>query len=193
VITNTSISELVRDCEKTSLTRSASGPADSEDLKLNSYKLKTPQPEASGAALVTSLYRRYLPLIRYRQGDVLGEVQWLPHGHVTKFEKLHGRLNDMVELSDGTTIHSLAVAHCIRVEPSVLNIQMVLEDSGPKILLVTRDGYNVEMEMRIRNRLKQIAPSLGETPIEYVADVETTRAGKRRWALDRRTSAGKER
>jgi hypothetical protein len=70
---------------------------------------------------------------------------------------------------------------------------MVLEDSGPKILLVTRDGYNVEMEMRIRNRLKQIAHSLGETPIEYVADVETTRAGKRRWVLDRRTSAGKER
>ena len=193
VFTNPSINELVRDCENTSLTRSASGPADSEDLKLNSYKLKTPPPEASGPALVTSLYRRYLPLIRYRQGDVLGEVQRLRHGHVSRFEKLHGRLNDMVELADGTTIHSVSIFHCTHQEPSVLNIQMVLEDSGPKILLVTRDGYNVEMEMRIRNRLKQIAPSLGETPIEYVADVETTRAGKRRWALDRRTSAGKER
>jgi glycosyltransferase involved in cell wall biosynthesis len=45
-------SELARDCENASLTRCASGPADSEDLKLNSYKLKTPPPEASGADVV---------------------------------------------------------------------------------------------------------------------------------------------
>jgi glycosyltransferase involved in cell wall biosynthesis len=43
-------SELARDSENTSPTRSAIGPANSEDLKLNSYKLKTPPPEA-GAAL----------------------------------------------------------------------------------------------------------------------------------------------
>ena len=43
-------SELARASENTSPTRSAIGPANSEDLKLNSYKLKTPPPEV-GAAL----------------------------------------------------------------------------------------------------------------------------------------------
>jgi glycosyltransferase involved in cell wall biosynthesis len=45
VFPNPSTSELARDCENTSPNRSAFGPA-SEDLKLNSYKLKTPLPEA---------------------------------------------------------------------------------------------------------------------------------------------------
>ena len=184
---NPSTSELAMDSKNTSLLRSASGPA---SLPATSYPTPATAPQA---ALVTALYRRYLPLIRYRQGDVLGDPSILPHGHVAKFEKLHGRLNDMVELADGTTIHSVAIFHCTHQEPSVLNIQMLLEDSGPKILLVLRDGYEVEIERRIRQRLRQIAPSLGDALIEYVADVETTRAGKRRWVLDLRTSARKER
>ncbi len=40
VFSNPTPSELARDCEITSPARSASGPADSENLKLNSYKLK---------------------------------------------------------------------------------------------------------------------------------------------------------
>jgi len=50
VFSNPFTSELARASENTSPTRSAIGPANSEDLKLNSYKLKTPPPEV-GAAL----------------------------------------------------------------------------------------------------------------------------------------------
>jgi glycosyltransferase involved in cell wall biosynthesis len=50
LFSNPFTSELARGSENISPTRSASGPANSEDLKLNSYKLKTPPPEA-GAAL----------------------------------------------------------------------------------------------------------------------------------------------
>jgi hypothetical protein len=50
VFPNPSISELARDCENTSPNRSAFGPA-SEDLKLNSYKLKTPRPAAPALEL----------------------------------------------------------------------------------------------------------------------------------------------
>ena len=219
VLSNPSTSELARDSENSLPIRPADGPAveriapDDRRLKIEAvvanlpatnYQLLATAPEAlaldtgrltldspaeQGAALVTSLYRRYLPLIRYRQGDVLGGVQSLPHGHVAKFEKLHGRLNDMVELADGTTIHSVAIFHCTHQEPSVLNIQMVLEDSGPRILLVTRDGLDEQLLGRIRHRLGQIAPSLADAQIDRADDLVTTRAGKRRWVVDNRRKA----
>ena len=159
------------------------------DLKLNSYKLKTHPSLVHGAALVTSLYQRYLPLIRYRQGDVLGSPSILPHGHVARFEKLQGRVNDMVVLEDGTAVHSVAVFHCTHQEPAVLNIQMVLEDAGPRILLVTRDGLDEQLLGRVRHRLGQIAPSLADAQIERAEDIFTTRAGKRRWVVDNRRKA----
>jgi phenylacetate-coenzyme A ligase PaaK-like adenylate-forming protein len=160
--------------------------------KTNNYKLITPPPKVEGAALLTSLYRRYLPLIRYRQGDVLGSPILLPHGHVARFERLQGRVNDMVVLEDGTAVHSVAVFHCIHQEPAVLNIQMVLEDAGPRILMVTRGENDAGLVGRVRHRLGQIAPSLADAQIEQAEDILTTRAGKRRWVVDnRRTTEGK--
>jgi glycosyltransferase involved in cell wall biosynthesis len=46
---NPSTSKLEQDCKNTSPTRYSSGAADSENLKLNSYKLKTPSPDAEDA------------------------------------------------------------------------------------------------------------------------------------------------
>jgi phenylacetate-coenzyme A ligase PaaK-like adenylate-forming protein len=156
---------------------------------LDSGRSTLDSPAEQGAALVTSLYRRYLPLIRYRQGDVLGSPSILPHGHVARFEKLQGRVNDMVLLEDGTAVHSVAVFHCTHQEPAVLNIQMVLEDAGPRILLVTRDGLDEQLLGRIRHRLGQISPSLADAQIERAEDIFTTRAGKRRWVVDNRRKA----
>ena len=142
-------------------------------------------------ALVTALYRRYLPLLRYQQGDLLGGCRKLAHGHVASFDRLEGRINDMVALSDGSAVHCSAVLHCIRPESTVLNIQMVLEDSGPKILLVTSKGYDTAAESRIRQRLAQISPVLEDVPVELTEDVQTSRAGKRRWFVDKRTERSK--
>ena len=183
VFSNPSTSELARDSENSLPIRPADGPA---FLPATSYPLPAAAPQA---ALVTSLYRRYLPLIRYRQGDVLGSPSILPHGHVASFERLQGRVNDMVVLEDGTAVHSVAVFHCTHQEPAVLNIQMVLEDAGPRILLVTRDGLDEQLLGRIRHRLGQIAPSLADAQIERADDIFTTRAGKRRWVVDNRRKA----
>jgi phenylacetate-coenzyme A ligase PaaK-like adenylate-forming protein len=108
---------------------------------------------------------------------------------VARFEKLQGRVNDMVVLEDGTAVHSVAVFHCTHQEPAVLNIQMVLEDAGPRILLVTRDGLDEQLVGRIRHRLGQISPSLADAQIERAEDIFTTRAGKRRWVVDNRRKA----
>lgn len=145
------------------------------------------QPADTGDALVTTLYRRYVPMIRYRQGDVLQGVQRLEHGHVQSFAELAGRTNDMLDMPSGAVIHSVAFLHCIHQEPAVLNGQLLIDDSGATLSLVVRHDFDTGSEMRIRHRLVQLDSSLAKLPIQQVLDLETSIAGKRRWFVDKRT------
>jgi hypothetical protein len=44
------------------------------------------------------------------------------------------------------------------------------------------------LEARIRGRLAQVHATLAQARFRYVEDLEPTRAGKRRWFIDRRTN-----
>lgn len=144
--------------------------------------------------LITSLYPRYLPLFRYEVGDACHDPDIMPHGHVRSFARVAGRVNDQIKMADGAAVHSVAIFHCIHQEPSVINIQMRLTDSMIAILLVGKDtaGDSVMREaatQRIRARLGQVHPALGQAQISWVKDLGTNRAGKRRWFVDERTDA----
>lgn len=138
--------------------------------------------------LVTTLYKRYTPLIRYSPGDAATGISWLPNGFVSSFNELEGRVHETVELSEGVFIHTMAFLHCIHQEESVLNIQLILTDGGPKLLLATSNKYNKQCEKRIRYRLGQIHQSLAGMPFDYSDEVQLTVAGKRRWIHDARRS-----
>lgn len=138
------------------------------------------------SALVTALYDRYVPLIRYRVGDLLAGGDQLPHGHVRSFRAVAGRINDGIRLPDGDTIHSVAFFHCIHQEDGVHGIQLIIDDDHIDILLIADHDGRVEMEQRIRARLHQLHPMLARARFRYVADLDTTGAGKRRWFIDRR-------
>jgi len=138
--------------------------------------------------LLTALYPRYLPLVRYQCGDAaLGIRRWST-GHVASFEALAGRINDVVHLGGGDAVHSVAIQHCVVQERSVYNVQMALTDQGIELLLVTADADRPSLEVRIRSRLAQVHPHLAAVRFRYVDDLDTNRAGKRRWFVDRRTS-----
>jgi phenylacetate-coenzyme A ligase PaaK-like adenylate-forming protein len=138
------------------------------------------------ALLITSLYRRYLPLIRYQVGDAIHGAALLPNGHVTRFDGIAGRLNDVIVLGNGDAVHSVAVFHCVHQE-KVHNIQMVLRDDGVDLCLVSPETDRPPMEARIRARLGQVHPALANVRFQYLEDLETNRAGKRRWFVDHRT------
>jgi len=138
--------------------------------------------------LVTTLYSRYLPLIRYRPGDALLDPELLPHRHVARFQAVAGRLNDVIHLASGDAIHSVAVFHCIHEERDVQSIQMVLEDDGIVINLVAFGGDHPAIASRVRARLAQVHPTLANADVRFVEDQLPSRAGKRRWYVDRRTT-----
>lgn len=147
-----------------------------------------PDDEGAEPALVTALYPRYVPLIRYRVGDALAGAERLPNAHVRRFAAIAGRINDVITLDGGDSIHSVAIFHCIHQEDDVHSIQVVLTDEGIEACLVASDGNRFAMEERIRRRLAQVHPSMAKVRFRYVEDHETSRAGKRRWFVDRRTT-----
>jgi len=138
--------------------------------------------------LLTSLYPRYLPLIRYRVGDTAIGPERQDHGHVVQFREVGGRVNDVIVLADGAAIHSVAIFHCLHQEQSVYNIQMVLRDEDIEIRLVASEANRPGMEARMRARLAQVHPALANVRFTYAKDLQVSLAGKRRWFIDHRTA-----
>ncbi len=155
---------------------------------LNIVESQKEADEGDGESiLVSTLYLRYTPLIRYKQGDLLRGPMRLANDHVYEFQDLGGRINEAILMSDGRSVHSVAVFHCVHQEPIVLNIQLYLRDAGPILRLVVSSTPDAEFENRVLHRLRQVHPDLTETKLEFVNDLTTNRAGKRRWMIDERT------
>jgi phenylacetate-CoA ligase len=147
------------------------------------------EPDAE-PLLVSSLYPRYVPLIRYRVGDAVRGPQRFNEGHVWRFAGVAGRVNDVIALAEGESVHSQSFMHVILYERSLFNVQLVLRDDGMEMRLVTPDtgAARTALEGRLRDRLTQVHPLLAHVRFVYADDLQTTRAGKRRWFVDERTS-----
>jgi phenylacetate-CoA ligase len=142
--------------------------------------------DADGAAVLTSLYQRYTPLIRYRVGDQLESPETLANGHVASFAAVAGRINDVLTFDDGQSVYGLAALHCVHDEAAIHQVQFVITDSGVTIDVVADAADHSAMEQRIRTRLAELHPMLERASFRYVEDVQTSLAGKRRWFVDRR-------
>jgi phenylacetate-coenzyme A ligase PaaK-like adenylate-forming protein len=137
-----------------------------------------------GECLVTPLYLRYFPAIRYVTGDEIQGPILGSAGQVMGFSKVIGRTNDTILLEDGSRLHSTSVEDCVQWEPGVHRFQIVLEDAGVIIHLV---GNPNQTDINaIRKRMAKISPLLAQAKFIFVEDAAVTLAGKRRWVIDRR-------
>jgi phenylacetate-coenzyme A ligase PaaK-like adenylate-forming protein len=159
--------------------------------ELNILECGASGEDAARPVQITSLYDRYVPLIRYQVGDAVQSPEELQHGHTTAFDSLAGRVNDVLALPGGDFVHSVAIFHCVHQELSVHNLQMVVTDSGVELHLIAAGSTDERpgLEERIRNRMLEVHPSFGTVRFVYKEDVETNRAGKRRWFVDKRTGS----
>lgn len=138
-------------------------------------------PQAGGQGLlVTCLFARALPLLRYRIGDMVepcADGRALSEG----FARVRGRSNDSVRLAGGVTIHSEAISHAVRDLPGILAYQVRVDRS----LGTGRLCYEADADLpdavcaTVRDRLGRIHPSLANMPLERVARIGVSVAGKR--------------
>lgn len=130
--------------------------------------------------VVTPLYNRYLPLIRFATGDQITEPTYFKRGSVKSFAKVAGRKHDYLQMADGKLIHSVGIFHSIHHIKSVKGVQLVIDKGEFTIQLVSTDLSQQEISS-VRRRLSDLHPSLGKARIKLVGDLDTNMAGKRRW------------
>lgn len=128
--------------------------------------------------LITSLYPRCLPLVRYRIGDLISGD---PNDDTfdQRFENVIGRCNDYVVLEGGTVIHSEAFSHSVKDCSQILNYQVVQgADRSIVLRYVAERPLDTVGLTEIRRRLGRIHPRLADIAVEHSHALETTVAGK---------------
>lgn len=131
--------------------------------------------------LITSLYPRCFPLIRYDLGDQieLDNCDETSTFGIEEFKKVHGRKNNFVTMKDGSRIHTAAFSHSIRIFDELTGYQII--DNGIELNLnITTLTGNLSHNLinEIKYRLSQIHPELSAVQINNVTHLEQMKNGK---------------
>ena len=130
--------------------------------------------------LLTSLYPRCLPLVRYRIGDLISADPDAAD-FAQEFREVVGRCNDFVELGGGAVVHSEAFTHAVKELPRITGYQVSQSTSGAVVLDYVSAEPLAEGEMAaLRERLRRVNAELEAIGIRRVAALEQTVAGKTR-------------
>lgn len=159
---------------------------DGYDVFWRHHRLElTGEPAADGARelVVTSLYPRAMPLLRYAIGDravpATGKA-------LTGLAAIAGRCNDHIDLPDGTPIHSEAFSHVVRDLPGVRAYQIVRRRSTPlPVIRLEADHGLAEPDLALlRGRLAKVHPQLANVGIERTDRIAPSLAGKHQMVVE---------
>jgi phenylacetate-coenzyme A ligase PaaK-like adenylate-forming protein len=144
-----------------------------------------PVNQTDAKLLLTALYPRALPLIRYDIGDIVQSYDTDGNSAVG-FARVLGRDNDLIDIGDGAHVHPVALIHCIQSTSGVLGVQVVQElDKSLSIRIMCSAPLSVDADAAIRQNLSTLDPQLRNCKIAYTEQLEQTLAGKTRWVVKR--------
>ena len=96
------------------------------------------QTTGCSSILVTSLTKRYLPLIRYRIGDYMEGAAVRDDGAVESFDEVTGRTGDMIDLGDGMRFHGYSLMVCAEENPKIVAYQLRVNKKTKKVVFVAQ-------------------------------------------------------
>ena len=142
------------------------------------------QPGEVGEIVITDLFNRATPMIRYRIGDLAvafdnsSECQCgLAHNRIGDIE---GRTQAIVHCANGSWLPGTFFAHFFKDHESVIRFfQVEQHKKGTfSLKIVKNDGFH---EDEMKSILQELHPYVGETEIniEYVDEIPLVRTGKR--------------
>ena len=146
-----------------------------------------PLPEGEpGEIVVTDLYSREVPFLRYATGDVGAlSSRKCPCGRsLPLLERIEGRTTDFIVAPDGTILHALSVIYVMREIPGVeqFRIRQKALDRF-HVQLVRNQHYQAESEVRIREKLRQRLRAPVEVLIDYLPELPPEPSGKYRYVI----------
>jgi phenylacetate-CoA ligase len=149
-----------------------------------------PPGEVGARLLVTNLFNRVQPLIRFEVTDLVAvEPEPCPCGRtLMRLRSLEGRAEEVLDLG-GVTVHPLQFA-LVTADPDVREFQVVQQGDGLRIRVALRDGAEGAPE-RLRARLGARLAELGvpdpAVEVETVDALERSPGGKLQMVVATRT------
>lgn len=135
-----------------------------------------------GAILVTSLYNRGMPLIRYRIGDtgrLLEERCRCGRGLPLMIPVL-GRSVDYVRLADGGAVSPYSLTCAVENVPGMRQYQIVQEPSGDvRVRVVPAGDFGDEEARAVKEALEPVLPGI-TIRVEWVRSIPREASGKYR-------------
>jgi phenylacetate-CoA ligase len=129
-----------------------------------------------GELVVTTLTNDYMPLLRYRIGDLV-EKQILPCGnHFT----VHGRARDALTSSDGARVTTWEVDQCFAAANGIAHYELRQDENGDCVLRFVPDGAGpTKEELRcITSQLEILVQSSTEIKTEAMPVLVPAASGK---------------
>jgi phenylacetate-CoA ligase len=133
-------------------------------------------PDGVGELVVTTLTNDYMPLLRYRIGD-LAERRAQPYG--TDFV-VHGRARDALRARDGRCVTTWQVDQCFVELPGILHYELRQAKNGSWVLRFVPEGAGpAEAELRrVVSRLESLLGSRAEITSEAMPVLLPQPSGK---------------
>lgn len=142
------------------------------------------KPSKTGRILVTSLYPRAFPLVRYELGDIITNTNKDKHS-VYSFESVQGRDNDFLMLDEETPIHSESLTHAIKLSDKVTAYQIrYTKNYEYTIYLKANEPIDENHINQIRKNLGKIDKRLLNIEIKQENNLKQTIAGKTKWLVE---------
>lgn len=146
-----------------------------------------PAPEGeTGEIVVTDLYSREVPFLRYATGDVgaLTSRRCSCGRPLPLLEKIEGRTTDFIVAPDGTILHALSVIYILRELEGIQQFRIRQKEVDRfHVQLVRNQNYQTENESRIRDGLRQRLRAPVEVTFEYLSSLPAERSGKFRHVI----------
>ena len=148
--------------------------------------------DVNGEIVVTNLYSRAMPIIRYRTGDV-GELESesCPCGRgLPLLKKVEGRQTDFIVTPDGRTVHALAVIYVLR-ECSEIEEFQVVQKSIDKLTatVVPRTELQASIREKIVRDLQRVLGDGMKVELVTSSSIPTAPSGKFRYVVSQVAAA----
>lgn len=140
------------------------------------------QEDGSHKILVTSLFPRATPLIRYELGDTIClHANDATKEHVLgiqKFLDVGGRCNHGIKLADGTFFHSEVFTHCVRDLKVIEAFQIVQESDRITVFYRAKRDLLEEERQSALSRFSKVDSRLRNVEFGRVEELRKSVAGK---------------
>jgi phenylacetate-coenzyme A ligase PaaK-like adenylate-forming protein len=140
-----------------------------------------PAGEVGSRILVTNLFNRALPLIRFEVSDMISvDPEPCPCGRsLMRLSSLEGRAEDVLRLG-GVAVHPIQFA-VVTADPDVREFQIVQEGERLRLRVALRNGAagaEERLGQSVRGRLAELGITQPDVCVERVNELERTPGGK---------------